>query len=92
MTIWIDAQISPEISNWIKEEFSIECFPVRSLNLLKAKDSEIFFKAKTESVILMTKDSDFVNLLEKYGPPPKLIWITSGNTSNNMLKEILKKH
>ena len=65
MMIWIDAQISPEISNWIKDEFSIECFHVRSLNLLRAKDSEIFFKAKAETVVVMTKDSDFVNLLEK---------------------------
>ena len=92
MMIWIDAQISPEISNWIKDEFSIECFHVRSLNLLRAKDSVIFFKAKAETVVVMTKDSDFVNLLEKYGPPPKLIWTTSGNTSNKTLKEILKRH
>jgi len=52
----------------------------------------IFFKAKAETVVVMTKDSDFVNLLEKYGPPPKLIWTTSGNTSNKTLKEILKRH
>jgi len=92
MTIWIDAQISPEISSWIKVEFSIECFHVRNLNLLRATDSEIFFRARDESAIVMTKDMDFVNLLERNGPPPKIIWITIGNTSNDNLKKILIIH
>ena len=28
-------------------------------------------------------------LLDKLGPPPQLIWVTCGNTSNARLKEIL---
>lgn len=37
----------------------------------------------------MTKDRDFVDLLSRLGPPPKVIWITVGNTSNQNLKRIL---
>jgi predicted nuclease of predicted toxin-antitoxin system len=37
----------------------------------------------------MTKDRDFVRLLDELGAPPKVIWITCGNTSNLRLKEIL---
>ena len=37
----------------------------------------------------MTKDSDFVRLLDNLGTPPQLIWITCGNTSNARLKEVL---
>ena len=37
----------------------------------------------------MTKDSDFVDLVERLGPPPKIIWLTCGNTSNARLREIL---
>ncbi len=37
----------------------------------------------------MTKDSDFVTLQTELGAPPKIIWITCGNTSNARLKEIL---
>ena len=37
----------------------------------------------------MTKDSDFVLLLERFGPPPQVIWLTCGNTSNARLKAIL---
>ncbi len=34
----------------------------------------------------MTKDRDFVTLVEQYGPPPQVLWITAGNTSNAHLK------
>jgi predicted nuclease of predicted toxin-antitoxin system len=37
----------------------------------------------------MTKDRDFVELVERYGSPPQVIWLTCGNTSNARLKEIL---
>lgn len=37
----------------------------------------------------MTKDSDFVLLLDKLGAPPQVIWVTCGNTSNARLKELL---
>jgi predicted nuclease of predicted toxin-antitoxin system len=39
----------------------------------------------------MTKDSDFISLLDKFGSPPKIIWLTCGNTSNYNLKIILSK-
>ena len=37
----------------------------------------------------MTKDNDLVLLLERFGPPPQVVWVTCGNTSNARLKEIL---
>jgi predicted nuclease of predicted toxin-antitoxin system len=37
----------------------------------------------------MTKDSDFLLLLDRFGPPPQVIWVTCGNTSNARFKEIL---
>ncbi len=39
----------------------------------------------------MTKDSDFVLLLEQLGPPPQVLWLTIGNTSNAHLKEVLSR-
>ncbi len=37
----------------------------------------------------MTKDSDFVDLVDRLGAPPQIIWLTCGNTSNVRLQEIL---
>lgn len=39
----------------------------------------------------MTKDSDFVDLVDRLGSPPQIIWLTCGNTSNARLQEILSK-
>jgi predicted nuclease of predicted toxin-antitoxin system len=61
------------------------------LNLRDAEDEEIFLAAKKENAVVMTKDSDFVLLLDRFGTPPQIIWLTCGNTSNASLKEILTK-
>jgi predicted nuclease of predicted toxin-antitoxin system len=50
---------------------------------------EIFEAAKAQEIIFITKDSDFVDLIERLGAPPKIIWLTCGNTSNVKLREIL---
>lgn len=92
MKIWIDAQLSPLVANWIKNKFNIETIPVRDLGLRDATDKEIFNRAKVEDVIIITKDADFKILQDKIGPPPKIIWLTCGNTSNKRLQEILNKN
>lgn len=88
-TIWIDAHLSPAIATWITEVFGISAFPLRDLGLRDAEDPEIFEAAKAQKVILMTKDNDFVDLVERLGSPPKIIWLTCGNTSNAQLRKIL---
>jgi predicted nuclease of predicted toxin-antitoxin system len=37
----------------------------------------------------MTKDADFVELVERLGTPPQIVWLRCGNTSNARLREIL---
>jgi predicted nuclease of predicted toxin-antitoxin system len=59
------------------------------LGLRDAEDIEIFDAAKKAKAIVMTKDSDFVSLLERLNSPPKIIWLTCGNTSNANLRHIL---
>lgn len=87
--IWIDAQMSPAIAVWISANFPVEVLAVRDVGLRDAEDREIFLEARKQSAIVMTKDSDFITLQTELGAPPKIIWITCGNTSNARLKEIL---
>ena len=58
--------------------------------MLKGSDEQIFTRAKKEVDIVITKDKDFVELLERLGPPPQVIWITMGNTSNARMKQVLQ--
>jgi predicted nuclease of predicted toxin-antitoxin system len=91
MTIWVNAQISPAIASWIAKTFSIEAVAVRDLGLRDATDTEIFIAARDAGVIVLTKDSDFVDRVNAQGAPPQVLWLTCGNTSNARLKEILSK-
>lgn len=89
MTIWVDAQLSPAIATWISSTFGVTALALRDIGLRDAEDSEIFEAAKAQGVIFMTKDSDFVDLVDRLGSPPQIIWLTCGNTSNAQLREIL---
>jgi predicted nuclease of predicted toxin-antitoxin system len=89
LTIWIDAQLPPSLGPWIVERFQVEARAVRDLSLRHAKDHVIYRAARSAGIIVMTKDDDFVRLLEQFGPPPQVLWITSGNTSNARLRAAL---
>lgn len=90
MRIWIDAQLSPSIAAWINRTYEdIEAESVRSLGLRDALDHEIFQQARQQDVVVMSKDHDFLKLIEKHGPPPQIIWITCGNTSNERMRQVL---
>lgn len=87
--IWIDAQLSPAIAFWIRETFGIDAKALREIGLRDAEDEEIFRAASEANTVVMTKDRDFVLLLQRFGPPPKVILLSCGNTSNANLKIIL---
>ena len=88
-TIWIDAHLSPAIAAWITDTFEVRAIALRDLGLRDAEDIKIFEAAKAQGVIFMTKDSDFVDLVDRLDTPPQIIWLTCGNTSNARLREIL---
>jgi predicted nuclease of predicted toxin-antitoxin system len=90
MKLWVDAQLSPAIAVWLTENFEqIEAVAVRDLGLREAEDTVIYFSAKDANATVMTKDSDFIDLQKRHGSPPKVIWVTCGNTSNKALQKIL---
>ncbi len=90
MILWIDAQLSPGLAPWIRENFTIDAHAVRDLGLRDAADHEIFMAARAHGAVVMTKDRDFLQLLEVMGAPPAIIWLTCGNTSNARLRTILR--
>ena len=67
----------------------LEAFSLKRLGLRDASDLEIFQAARQAEALVITKDVDFVELLLKFGPPPKVIWLTCGNTSNDVIQKIL---
>jgi predicted nuclease of predicted toxin-antitoxin system len=91
MILWLDAQLPPSLAAWIAAAFGVEARAVRDLGLRDAKDVPIFQAARAANAVVMTKDRDFIELLRRLGPPPKVLWVTCGNTSNARLRDILTR-
>lgn len=92
MTLWLDAHLSPRIAHWITDRFKIIARPLRAVGLREAEDDEIWTAAKKANVVIVTKDSDFEERVRRLGPPPSIIWLTCGNTSEDHLKMLLAAH
>lgn len=73
---WIDAQLPPLIANWLSETFNNEAYGLRDLQLRDAEDMEIFQAARQRNAVIISKDSDFVELVLRMGTPPQLLWLT----------------
>jgi predicted nuclease of predicted toxin-antitoxin system len=88
--LWLDAQLPPALAAWIMAQWpQIHAVPVRDLGLRNAEDREIFAQAKSAGAVVMTKDRDFLALLFKHGPPPEVIWLHVGNSSNKALQSVV---
>jgi predicted nuclease of predicted toxin-antitoxin system len=89
MKIWVDAQLPPTLTNWLSATFGLEAFALRDLSLRDARDIEIFEAARAEGAVIMTKDSDFIDLVCRLGTPPQILWLTCGNVTNRNLRRLL---
>lgn len=73
MKLWVDAQLPPQLAEWLAAEFRVEACSLRQLGLRDAADREIFQQARQAGAVLVSKDSDFVELISRYGVPPQLL-------------------
>jgi len=87
--IWIDAQLSPALAPWLTSTFDVQAVSVCQLSMRDAEDPEIFRAARDAGAVVMTKDRDFVDLVDRFGTPSQILWVTAGNTSNVRMREIL---
>ena len=65
---------------------------VALLGLEQASDAAICAYARQHDFILVTKDSDFVDLSTLYGQPPKVILLKTGNQAWQMTAQMLIDH
>ncbi|PPT06970.1 hypothetical protein CKA32_003645 [Geitlerinema sp. FC II] len=76
MKIWLDAQLPPKLANWLVETFDLEASALQDLELRDARDVEIFENARSKNAVILTKDSDFIDLVCRLGAPPQILWLT----------------
>jgi predicted nuclease of predicted toxin-antitoxin system len=91
MKILLDANISWKLSAALKPVFG-ECDHVDFIGLdVPARDIDIWNYALKNGYTIISKDSDFVDLLELKGFPPKIVLLKTGNNSSKALMDLLIK-
>jgi len=89
MKLLLDANISWKLVNILAPVFG-ECTHVDLIGLtVPVKDDDIWNYALENGCIIITKDNDFLDLLELKGFPPKVVLIKTGNNSSKILAELL---
>jgi predicted nuclease of predicted toxin-antitoxin system len=89
MKILVDQNISFRLIARIAAHFP-EAAHVKSLDLMDADDFEIFQFARQQGFdVVLTQDDDFMKILLQQGPPPRIIWLRTGNCSTEHLATVL---
>ncbi len=65
---------------------------VALLGLEQASDAALWAYARQHDFIIVTKDSDFVDLSTLYGQPPKVILLRTGNQAWQITAQTLIDH
>ncbi len=65
---------------------------VADAGLAEASDADVWRYAHEQSLIVVTKDSDFHDLAVLSWPPPHVVWIRRGNCSTRDVEALLREH
>ncbi len=84
MSLLFDQNISFRIVKEILPQFP-GSKQLREAGLEGKQDREIWKWAKSNGFLIVTFDSDFVDLLLLFGFPPKVIWLRLGNSPTNRI-------
>lgn len=91
MIVWLDAQLPPTLAPFLNSRFPVQAVAVRDLGLRDASDAAIFSQAREVGATVITKDSDFLELSLRHGPPPRIVWLTCGNCGNRELTALFER-
>ncbi len=89
MKLLIDQNLSPKLVNLLFDLFP-DSKHLTNLELDQSPDSEVWEFAKNHDFIILSKDSDFINLNVLKGFPPKVVWIQRGNCSTGQIFNLIK--
>lgn len=81
MNLLLDQNISFRVSKLLSNTFE-NVKQVKEIGLVDSSDIEIWKYAFKNEYTIITFDSDFIDLANLKGSPPKVIWLRFGNLSN----------
>jgi predicted nuclease of predicted toxin-antitoxin system len=91
MKLLLDNNLSPRLVRQLSD-LSQEVAHVEGAGLVEASDQEVWFYARDNACMIVTKDSDFAELQVLRGYPPKVVWNRIGNCTTSQLEALLRQH
>lgn len=91
MRLLLDHNLSPRLVNRLADIFP-DSTHLYLLGMDREGDRNIWTYALNNGFTIVTRDSDYNELLVLLGFPPKVIWIRRGNCSTNEIEIILRSH
>ena len=89
MKLLLDENLSDRIIQRILDLYA-DSEHIKTLGLINTDDAVIWEYAKTNSFVIVSKDSDFHQRSLLYGHPPKFIYLRVGNCSTSKITQILR--
>jgi predicted nuclease of predicted toxin-antitoxin system len=92
MKLLLDANLSRRSIKIIQSAFPGSAHSSGHLGSGVVPDEDIFMLARKHGFALLTKDKDFISLSQRYGRPPLVILIMSGNGSRQQVEQLISLH
>ena len=89
MKLLLDQNLSFKLCSTLKDIFP-KITHVKDISLDTSSDEEVWFYAKLNSCIIVSKDSDFMEKASVRSHPPKIIWVKAGNCSTEKIESLLR--
>lgn len=84
----LDENLSPRLIARIEPQFPKSLHVIHA-SLDNSPDIELWSFAKANGLAIVSKDKDFLSMLEAFGHPPKLIFLKVGNVKLAVVERVL---
>jgi predicted nuclease of predicted toxin-antitoxin system len=90
MKLLFDENLSPKLPLCLNDLFP-NSLHVRDIGMKSTIDPVVWDYAKSNDLMIVSKDSDMHDLSLVFGNPPKVIWIRLGNCSTLQVESLLRR-
>ncbi len=90
MKLLFDENLSPKLPFRLADLFP-NSLHVRDAGMKSTVDPIVWDYAKSNDLMIVSKDSDMHDLSLVFGSPPKVIWIRLGNCSTLQIENLLRR-
>ena len=91
MKLLFDHNLSRKLSVRLYDLFP-DSLHISEVLALRTPDESIWFYARDNDFVVVTKDSDYRDLSNRLGYPPKVILIRTGNSPNAVVESLIRDH